>query len=128
MSNLICRNDSLQFGIVTSIIIGVIAAALAFTGVLAVATNFYWVALGIAVGFLAVTLIASPFIVGDCCVMSVLPALSVGIIGTSFFSLILLGTELAVTSILGALLFGILVVLLFLTLISVLNLIKCIIK
>ena len=114
--------------IVASIIIGLITAMLRFMGVISTTPAFLWVTFGIAVVYLGILLIISAF--SSCadrnyCKRITIPVLLVGILGTILTSVILLGIEFAATSIIGAIITGI--VLAFFTLIvtSTACLIKC---
>ena len=126
MTELFYRNECMTASVLASIILGVITAALGFTGIITVAYSFYWVAFGIAAGFLGLILLISPF-VGNECVSCVLSAVFTGIVGTVITSLVLLATNPAVTTVAGAALTGILLAFLILIITSVTCLIKRII-
>ena len=127
MTELFYRNECITASAVASIIIGVIAAALGFTGIITIIPAFLWVTFAIAIGFLGITLLISPFI-NDFECMCALPVLFGGIIGTVLTSLFLLGTGLAITGVAGAIFFGLLIIFLFLIITSVACLIKSIVR
>ena len=83
-----------------------------------VAPVFLWVALGIAVGYLAVLVIAAA-LSGRAevfsCACNALDAVLLGILGTIFLALILLAVGIVATSVLSAILVGFLVLFLSLT-------------
>ena len=106
-----CEFNCIGKSVIASIIIGVIAAILSFTGVITLTPAFLWVLFGIAVGFLGLTLVTpvSESREATCCCRN-LKAFFAGILGTILTSVILLGVTFAATSILvtiitGALLF-----------------------
>ncbi len=95
---------------VASAILGVVAAFLRITAVITETAAFLWVALGIAIGYLAVLLATSGCCGGLCrCSSGALTALLAGILGTAPLSVILLAVSFAATSIVGAILLGLLV-------------------
>lgn len=107
-----CRCNCTVAAVIASVIAGVIAAFLQISGVITVAVPFLWVALGIAVGYLAVVLLATALArrtEGTPCKCVALNALLLGILGTALFSVVLLAVGIVATSILSALLVGALV-------------------
>ncbi len=130
MFDLDCRVkiDCVGIGLFASVVIGIIAAVLRFTAVITVTPAFLWVAFGIAVFFLAATLLSSLLSrrVGTAgCVCRILPALLGGILVTVLTSVLLLGVEFAATSVLGAIITGILLAALSLIFILTACLAKC---
>ena len=121
-----CKSDCAGLAIVSSIIIGIIAAFLRYTAVITVTPAFLWVTLGIAVVYLAVLLAVSPTIRRSGCVCTNLPVLLTGILGTVLFSIVLLAVPFAATSVVGAILTGILLFTLALAITTVACLVKCI--
>lgn len=120
MSFFCCENkpSCVTFAVIASAILGVIAALLQITGVITVTPAFLWVALGIAIVYLAVllsTTICCQSTVSCRCTSSALAAVLTGILGTALTSVILLAVTFAATSIIGAILVGLLI--LFLSLI-----------
>ena len=125
--NCYCSNFCRLFSIVSSVIIGFITALLQITGVITITPAFLWVALGIAIVYLAVLILTSPnFRNSQDCICSNLALITAGILGTALTSLILLAVTFAATSIIGAIIAGAL--LLFLTLIVTASvcLVKCV--
>ena len=103
--------------VIVSAILGVVAALLQITAVITVTPAFLWVALGIAIGYLAVLLVSTGCAkVNACrCGNASLTAVLAGILGTALISVILLAVTFPATSIVGAVLVGLLI--LFLSLI-----------
>lgn len=120
MSIFCCENkpSCVTLAVIASAVLGVIAALLRITAVITVTPAFLWVALGIAIVYLAVLLATA-----GCCRMtsfcqcgsSALTTILIGILGTALTSVILLAITFVATSILGAILVGLLI--LFLSLI-----------
>lgn len=131
MSNLNCNcnNRCVGLAIIASIIIGVITAFLQITAVITVTPVFLWVLFGIAVVYLAVTLVTSASIRSPGtrrCLCSILPTLLIGILGTILTAIILLAITFAATSIIGAIITGALLVFFALTITSTACLVKCV--
>ncbi len=129
MTNCTCRFNCTLFAVIAAVIVGIIGALLNITAVITVTPAFLWVLFGIAVVYLAVTLLASAFARGlgiRDCVCRILNVLFTGILGTILTSVILLGITFAATSILGAVIVGLLLGFFTLTIISTTCLIKCI--
>lgn len=104
-----CNNGCIGLSVIASIIIGVIAAFLQITAAIVVTPAFLWVLFGIAVGYLAITLIAVALLRGNglrSCVCRILPAVFIGILGTVLAAVILLAITFAATSIVGAIIIG----------------------
>lgn len=103
------RESCVGLAVVVSAVLGVIAALLRITAVITVTPAFLWVALGIAIGYLAILLAKA----GCCplcrCSNGALTALLVGILGTALVSVILLAITFVATSIVGAILVGLLI-------------------
>lgn len=97
--------------VITSLIIGVVTAFLQITAVITVAPVFLWVTLGIAVGYLAVLVVATALNRKPerrACACSTLGALLTGILGTVLFSAVLLAVGIVATSVISAILAGLL--------------------
>lgn len=128
MSEFINKCNCTLLAVVVSTAVGIIAAVLLFTAVIAVTPAFYWVVLGIAVGFLAIAL-ATSLTACECsgghCRGSALGAFIVGALGAILTSLILLGVNFAATSVIGAIVFGVLLFFLSLLATSTACVIKC---
>lgn len=107
-----CKCTCTVAAAVASAIIGVLAAFLQITGVITVATPFLWVALGIAVvylGGLTVTTALMKKAEQFSCLCPALRTALTGILGTILFSVILLAVGITATSIVSAILVGLLV-------------------
>ena len=102
--------------IVASAILGVVAAFLQITGVITVTTAFLWVVFGIAVGYLAVLVLAHGRRETGACFCDTLDVVLAGILGSALFALILLAVGITATSVVSAILVGLLVFFLALTL------------
>ena len=123
-----CKFGCVAISAIASFIIGIIAAALTFTATITITPAFLWVAFGIAIVYLLATLVSSAFIRTAGirgCVCSTLPALLTGILGTALSALVLLGVSFAATSVLGAIIAGVLVFFLSLTVTTTACLVKC---
>lgn len=116
-----CRCSCTVWAAIASAIIGVITAFLQITGVITVTAAFLWVALGIAVVYLGVLVVAAA-LAGrterSACRCSALNALLAGILGTILLALILLSVGIVATSVISAILVGLLLFFLSLTLTS----------
>lgn len=113
------RCGCVLLSIFASLIVGIVTAFLQVTAVITVTPVFLWVAFGIGVGALAVSLIATSLAQRETtCGRSALTALLIGALGTVLLSLVLLGVGFAATSILGAVLLGVLLFFFALTLTS----------
>ena len=99
-----CTISCTGISVLISIIIGIITAILRYTAVITVTPAFLWVLLGIAIGFLGITLLTSVIGRGHCC--DFLNTFLTGILGTVLASIILLGITFAATSIIGAIISG----------------------
>lgn len=123
-----CKFNCTSLAVIVSFIIGVVAVFLTLMGTLTVGTPLLWVLFGIAVGFLAVTLLSARLCGADertNCLCPVLSVLLTGILGTILFSLILLLVDVAIASVIGAILVGLLFLFFALTLTTTACLIKC---
>lgn len=93
--------------VVAALVIGVVTAFLRITATITVTPVFLWVVFGIAVGYLAITLLAAALAPqGTACGAVALSALLVGILGTILVSVILLAIEFVATSVIGAIVTG----------------------
>ncbi|MBQ7794267.1 MAG: hypothetical protein IJ366_07105 [Clostridia bacterium] len=125
------RSDCTGIAIVASIIIGIIAAFLRITGVITIAPVFLWVVFGIAVVYLAITLIAASIVQNSGvrgCICPILAVLLTGILGAVLTSLVLLAISFATTSIIGAIIVGALLAFFSLILTTTACLVKCILR
>ena len=111
-----CRSSCTGIALVTSIIIGVVAAFLRLMAVITVTPAFLWVTLGIAVGYLGILLIGSLFSHNN---SGSAGAILAGILGTALLSVVLLAIPFVATSVTGAVLTGLLLFFVSLTLTAV---------
>lgn len=103
------RQGCALFSVIISIIAGAVATLLTVTAAVTVTPVFYWVIFGIAVAFLLASfLTVSRRNLGECTCLSLRLFLA-GILGTVTAALVLLGVGFVATSILGAIITGILV-------------------
>ncbi len=106
------RPSCISLSVIGSVILGVIAAFLQITAVITVTPAFLWVALGIAVVYLAILLGTTGCNqTARCCRCrgGALTAVLAGILGTALVSVILLAITFVATSIIGAILVGLLI-------------------
>ncbi len=120
-----CKICCTTLSAVASIIVGIITALLTITGVIVITPLFSWAALGLAVGYLALTFGTNRVRAQDRTCCRSLTALLTGILGTALTAVILLGIGFAATSIIGAVIAGALLGFLTLTLTGTACLIKC---
>ena len=121
LCNCSCRCSCTGVALIASAILGVLAAFLQITGVITVTPVFLWVAFGIAVVYLGVLVVASALAAcpeRSVCRCTALNALLAGILGAILLSLILLSVGIVATSVISAILVGLLVFFLGLALIS----------
>lgn len=107
-----CKCGCTLAALISSLIIGVVAAFLQITAVITVTPVFLWVALGIAVGFLAI-LTLSATMAGcrnacNICTCASLNTVLAGIGGTILFSILLLAVGIVATSVFSAIVIGLL--------------------
>ncbi len=112
MCNYNCRSRCIITALIASAVLGVVAAFLQITGMITVTPAFLWVALGIAVGYQTILIVANALARGrdrgeDCC--GILQGLLAGILGVILVSVILLAVGIVATSVISAILVGILV-------------------
>ena len=104
--------------VVVAVILGVVAAFLQITGAITVTTAFLWTLFGIGVVYLgvlvAVTAVARRTDTNNC-LCPTLSTLLTGIVGTILFATVLLGVGIVATSVISAVLVGILIGSFFLT-------------
>ena len=108
--NCCSSNECLIIAIASSIVIGIVAGILTITGIITLTPAFLWVVFGIAVVYLAIAFVVSTLRRFDSIynARSTVATLIAGILGTTLFSVILLGVTFAATSALGAILAGLL--------------------
>lgn len=113
------RCNCTAVAVVASIILGIVAAILQITGVITVTSTFLWVVLGIAIVYLALLAVAATTARAERpCLCDSLNALLVGILGSVLFAVILLAVGIVATSIVSAILVGLLVLFFFLTVLA----------
>lgn len=106
-----CKCSCLLAAVIASIILGVVTAFLQITGTVTVTTAFLWVVFGIAIVYLGVLVVAAALSgreEGSVCLCATLNALLAGILGTVLLAVVLLAVGITATSILSAILVGIL--------------------
>lgn len=108
MNNCSCKIGCAGIGITVSIVIGIIAGFLTFSGTLAVPTSILWAFFSIAVSALGLILILSQFfgVVALRCACNTLFLLLTGALGTTLTAVILLVIDLAATSVVNAVITG----------------------
>ena len=102
------KQSCASLAVIASVILGVVAAFLRITAVITVTPAFLWVALSIAVVYL-LALTVSARCCGCCGSSCTLSAVLAGIVGTALTSVILLAISFPATSIVGAVLVGVLI-------------------
>ncbi len=111
MFNCTCKCSCTIAAVVSAIIIGVVTAFLHVTAVVTATPAFLWVVLGIAAVYLGITLLAAALRKckeRELCLCSSVNTLLAGILGTVLFSIVLLAVGVVATSILSAILVGVL--------------------
>ena len=112
---------------ITSLILGIIAAFLQITAVIAIPPILLGSAIIVALVFFLVTLIAVSLTQTSCrALCSVVSVLLLGILGSILFAAILLIIDIAATSVIGAILVGLLVFSFSLFILTTACLVKCI--
>lgn len=127
-SNCGCRIDCTGTAVVASIIIGIIGVFLRFSAVITITPAFLWVVFGIAIVYLALAFlqrcnICRSAFSGCCC--SSYTTFIIGVLGTILTSLILLGITFTATSIIGAILVGLLLFFFSLLITSTVCVLRC---
>ena len=122
-----CRNNCTVVAVIASLIIGIVTAFLRITATITLTPAFLWVLLGIAVVYLAVTLVSGALFRRECCndLCSIVTALLIGVLGTVILSIVFLAIEFVATSIIGAILTGGLLFFFFLMVTSSACLVRC---
>ncbi len=125
--NCCTRWSCTALAVVASVAVGVIAAFLRFSAVITVTPAFLWVTLGVAIGYLGVTLLATAIARKEAtpCCCAALSTQLLGILGTVLFSVILLAVTFAATSLIGAVFVGVLLFFFSLTVTSTACVVKC---
>lgn len=127
-TNCVVRCNCSLWALIVSVIVGVVTAFLQITGTITVAPVFLWVVFGIAVVYLAVLVVTAALAgvpEGCGCMCTILNALLAGLLGTIFFALVLLAVGIVATSIISALLVGLLLLFFSLALTNTACLVRC---
>ena len=128
MCNCNCRFNCSLFAVISSVILGVVAAFLQISGVITVTTAFLWVALGIGVVYL-LGLVGASALGRDGmrpgCLCRALNGVLTGVLGTILLALVLLAVGIVATSVVSAVLVGVLVFFLWLTVASSACYVRC---
>lgn len=106
-----CRCSCPLVALIVSVILGVVTAFLQITGMITVTPAFLWVVFGIAVVYLGVLVVAAALSRGEetsGCLCDALTTLLSGVLGTALFAVVLLAVGIVATSILSAILVGLL--------------------
>lgn len=134
MSKLSCNcscsqgTQCLLFSVTASVIIGIITSLFAVTTIITVTPVFLWVVLGIAIVYLAITLLISVSICYShkhSCSNTPLLLLLTGILGTILTAVILLMVEFVSASVLAAIITGALMLFFSLFITSAACLVRC---
>lgn len=122
-----CQCDCTGRAVAASVIIGIIAAFLRFNATITVTPAFLWVVLGVAVVYLGIVLLTTRDLDAEYtrCTCRTLSALLTGVLGTILFAVILLGITFAATSVIGAIITGVLLFFFSFLLISTVCFIRC---
>jgi len=111
LCNCTCKSACIAYALIAGLVIGIIAAFLQITAVIAITPTFLWVLFGVAVVYLGLFAEASANKRREnrCpCLCSILRILLLGILGTILFSATLLLVDLPAAGILSAILTGLL--------------------
>ena len=127
-----CRNNCTTIALIVSIAVGIITAFLRITVAITITPAFLWVVFGIAVVYLAILLVTVASVnccenKSPCCIRSIISVLLGAIIATILFAVVLLAIEFPATSVLGAVLAGLLLLSFFLVLTETACLVRCIV-
>ncbi len=126
-----CKGSCTGVALIVSIAIGIITAFLRITAAITVTPAFLWVLFGIAVVYLGVLLLASVSVRCcdnfPCCIRTILTVLLISILATVLFSVILLAIDFVATSIVGAIITGLLLLFFSLTLTETACLVRCLV-
>ncbi|MBE6753809.1 MAG: hypothetical protein E7559_05615 [Ruminococcaceae bacterium] len=123
-----CRCSCTTAALIAGVILGLVTALLQITAVITVAPAFLWVALGIAVVYLlllAVAAVVAPERTCRPCLCPAIGTLLAGALGSALFAVVLLGVGIVATSVVSAILLGLLLFFLTLLLGGTACLIRC---
>ena len=124
-----CRSNCVAVSIIFSVVVGIVTAFLTFAGLVAVATPFAVAAAIVAVAYLAVLFVVASLMRDSYsteCTCTALNVLLFNIIATFIVALVLLNFAFAATSIIGAIVTGLLLLFLTGTITASACLIRCI--
>ena len=119
MNNCCTRCRCVVAALIAAAVIGVLTAFLQITAVVTVTPAFLWVALGIAVAYLAVLTVTAALrrrTESGACLCAGLNAALAGVLGTALLAVVLLAVGITATSVISAILVGLLLFFLTLTL------------
>jgi len=119
-----CQTNCTSVAVIASTVIGVLAAIFRYIALVTITPAFLWVLFGIAIGYLAITLLTSAASERNGCCGN-LSTFFVGVLGTIITSLLLLGITFAATSVLGAIITGLLLFFFSLFIVSTACIIRC---
>ena len=128
--NCCCKRDCVLTAVIAAVIVGIVTAFLQITGTITVTTVFPWAALGIAVVYLGALLVSAVIARRtECntCIAGSIEAVLTGILGTILFAAILLAVGIVATSVINAILVGILAAAMTLTFAGIACFVKCLI-
>ena len=109
--------------VIASVILGVVAAFLQITGAITVTPAFLWVVLGVAIGYLGILLATAGRTDAGCC--AAIGTVLAGILGAALFAVLLLAVGITATSVVSAILVGLLVLFAALTVAGTACLVRC---
>ena len=119
--------DCTFIAVIAAVVAGIIAAFLNFSATIAIPQYVLWIFFGVALIFLAATLLTAPLACRretDICLCSSLTAFFTGVFGTVLAALVLILADLAATGLLASLITGLLAAAFVLTITSA----ACIVK
>ncbi len=130
MNNCSCRANCTGIAVLASIVIGIIAGFLTFSGILTLPTTVVWAFFVIAVVGTGLLLTLSVLSGARSlrCICNVIPLLLTGILGTILTGLILLTIDIAAASVIGAIITGLLFLFFSLLITVTACLIRCIVS
>ena len=126
--NCCCRISCLALGLGASIILGIVAALLRITAIITVTPAFLWTVFGIAIVYLALTFLTSARVACEgakICICRRSGLLLGGILGTILTSVILLAIAFPATSLIGAVITGLLIFFFSLMITTIACIIRC---
>ena len=114
--------------LIASLVIGIIGAFLQITAVITITPVILWVLFGISVAVLGLLLLSTALHTGRSCpeICSILNVLLIGSLGTILFSAVLLLVGITATSVISAILIGLVLFFFGLTLTTLACYIRCI--